>query len=198
MSGDETVDYVFEPDPNFSTLVGFGPGFSADTTVAFFEDAAQNYNQTLATIGTAIDGVLRMEAGLPGTDADEQWTATGSSDPLSGSTLSLATVLATFNVDLTIISETFGGSFEQVDATAGLNLGDGLIDLHFSGSVNGTGINCTGGINCTDDVGQGFPLFDQANFDTNYIPEPGTLGMISIGLLALGGLSARRRKSQAA
>lgn len=195
LTGDEDVAYVFEPDPLFDVLVGLPGGtFSTDSMVAFFEDGAQNFDLGAATIGTATDGILRLEAGLPGTDGDEQWTATGSSNPSAGDTLSLATVLATFNVDLTILFESFGGDFEQVAATAGLGLDDGLIDLHFSGSVSGTGTNCNiFGTNCATNVGEGFPLFNQTTINVNYIPEPGTLGMLGLGLLALG-FAARRRR----
>lgn len=204
LTGDEILSYVFEPDPAFEALVGLPANtFQDDTMLAFFEDAGQNYNQLLqANIGTATDGTLRIEAGLPGTDPDEQWIATGSSDPLAGDTFSTSTVLATFNVNLSIIADNFGGDFLTDVPIAGSGTGavgaDGLIDLSFSGNVSGTGVNCdVNGENCTStEFGTDWPLNNATSIRVSYIPEPGTLGMLSIGLLALGGgMAVRRRRA---
>ncbi len=187
LDGDEVANYVFQADAGMAALFGLPAGtFSAGTTLAFFEDETPDFVLGIPTLSTATDGELVLEAGLPGTDADERWTGVGISDLSLGDLGVPGTPQTTISADLSIISESFDVMFLQTAATGGPGgpLDDGLIDLALTADLLSAG-----------GTGNGFPFLNQATFTVNVIPEPGSLGLFGFGLAALVAFGYRRRRA---
>lgn len=182
LTGDEFATYTFGTSAAFNAEFGL----TAGTLVAFYEDATPDYNRNLATQAlieaTATDGPLVLELGFFG-DADEGWTALGAStNPAGGSAVPQATILGTFNVQLSIGKNALFGDNIQVAAGC-LTIvcgGDGLIDVNGSGGVTGT----LGSTSFYD-------IFDNVDLVFIPVPEPGILGLMGVGLLSLAAIRRR-------
>lgn len=119
-------------------------------------------------------------------DNDDYWSSTGAGAPFSNvATLASGSAFGQANFALSILENNTGYLFDQLNDTintvtnknAVLNgglIGDGYVDLIGSGQLlGGAGLNG--------------PWFARSDFDLdlNRIPEPGSLALLGIGLLAL-------------
>lgn len=200
LSGDEVADYVFGPSAAFAAEFGANPG----TMFVFYDDnltgGGTKYDRTLSTQGaieaTATGGTVVMHWGIYGLDADESWKARGPVDTTAPAFVPLDDPLGAFSFALSIDPTTNLLFKEWGQVLAGCNnplnlnfpcAGDGLIDVNAQGQILGTALA---------------PGFTQTSFydafsnvDANFapIPEPGSIALLSLGLVGLAA-GMRRRK----
>jgi len=196
-------------------------GAAAGTMIALYEDTVDDFlaGTTCTTgsggtcEGSVTDGTLWMTLGFGsdagGTDAttgakgDERWRATGPADP---------TVADNFAVTANVVGDIGGGivigagfayNLSILDNLSGLNLGqvgnvpgaggtggNGLIDFSGAGNLKGTQTTGVTPIDATN-----YDITSDLDASFNVIAEPATLGIMGLGLLGLGALARRRRKS---
>jgi hypothetical protein len=193
LSGDELANYTFGPNAAFAAEFGVAAG----TMLVLYEDTTPDYDRTQAlqadieddaTDGPGgLDAVIVLTLGFFG-DADELWQAIAvSTDPSLASLVAQGTFLGGFSVQLSIGVNSLFSQWVQVLAgiATGVIGADGLIDFNGSGGISGT-------------LGSGsfYDVFNNVDlvFRPTSIPEPGTLGLMGFGLLALGLIAARRRR----
>jgi hypothetical protein len=188
-SAGERANYTFGPTASFIAEFGLVAG----AMVAFFEDAAPGDYDRTGTIAqaetSATGGTLVMQIGLSGLDPDEQWAASNAPTNVANlANIPPPTTLGTFDFGLAILFNTLFPNFTQVDApcvifgTCGVG-GNGLVDISGTGTIQGSR-----GTDTEYDGTGNIDLFFRP------IPEPGTLGMLGIGLLGLGVFMRTRQK----
>lgn len=187
-TGDDVFNYTFGAYAPFQGEFGL----SGSTMVVFFEDATPDYTRTgtiAAAEASATADAKVLEIGFTG-DADESWSAQAIQDPSLGATVAQGTGLGVFNFSLGFLVNTlFNANIEVFAGCNPLCPGDGLVDINASGGVSGT-------LGSTTE----YDIFDNVDlvFRPVQIPEPGTIGMLGMGLLGLGFfLRTRQRKGVA-
>jgi hypothetical protein len=189
LDGDETANYTFTSNAAFQAEFGL----SGTTMVVFFEDSVPDYDRTGTVANaeaTATDGTQVVEIGFSG-DVDEFWVATGvPTDTTLAASVPAGTGLGGFNFALGFLSNSLFGGWLQV--TTGCPIlpatcpGDALVDIRGQGGILGT-----------QGASTDYDVFNNVDLVFQPIPEPGTLGMLGIGLLGLG-LFLRTRQQKAA
>lgn len=190
-TADDQYNFVFGAYAPFQAEFG---GLSGTTMAVFFEDATPDFDRTGSIAlgeATATDGTKVLEIGFTG-DADESWNAFGApQDPSLGATRPQATSLGTFDFALGILFNTLFGANSGVEAACvPLCPGDGFVDITGSGGITGTRLP-NGTSPAENDI------FNNVDLVFQPIPEPGTLGMLGVGLLGLG-LFLRTRQQKGA
>jgi hypothetical protein len=185
-TADDRYDFTFGAYAPFQAEFGL----SGTTMAVFFEDATPDYDRTgsIATAeSTATDGTKVVEIGFTG-DPDESWNAFNApQDPSLGATRPQTSSLGTFDFALGFLfNSLFGGNLGVMAACFPFCPGDNLVDITGSGGITGTL-----GSDAENDI------FDNVDMVFRPIPEPGTLGMLGVGLLGLG-LFLRTRQQKAA
>lgn len=167
------------------TIVGIDPAaftgpngaLGADTLLVLFEDPTPDGDILGAAsiqdaIDTLVDGSLDLVLGCAGGcvgGGGNFWTGTGPVDPLDGFLNPVGAAIGSFGVNLTITD--LGGSLTNLDPT---------VPVTGSGTIRAPGVGP-------------FPIGNDASFNVVKIPEPASLGLVGLGLLAVGAF-ARRRK----
>lgn len=188
--------YAFAPTPvGTSSFAGFGA--PAGTAVVVFEDLANNFSRVFdattpgpddgapdvgvgpfvseeALLARATDGTFRLALGFGG-DPDELWICAGCVGDVAIAKITAPPGSAgAVNIQLSILANPWGVGFGQVASTFTGVGGDGLIDVNGSSSVLGTGGASTP-----------FDVFDEVNFAVSVLPQPASVLLIGVGLLAL-------------
>lgn len=188
LDGDERVSYTFGPNAAFQTQFG---GLSGTTMVVFFEDATPDFTRTNPSIAvneaSATADTKVLEIGFTG-DLDEFWVSDNTpSNPGLAKGIAQGTGLGTFSFALGILFNSLFSHWVQVDSGCvilpGGCAGDGLVDINASGGVSGTKGSTTG-----------YDIFNNVDLVFHPVPEPGTLGMVGVGLVGLGFLLRTRRR----
>lgn len=170
----------------------FGATDANGIAIRLFDDAVQDYSRIDGGVGTKEDRLAALMAtakgGLSFIDLgiNKYWSATTTTDDIAllGS-LPTSQAVNTFLVSLSIINNNSGLLFNQVSCgvspTGPLALHQ--TDVCGSGSLLGRGGATTP-----------FDSFSNVDFSVNLVPEPSSIALAGLALLAAGGV-ARRRKS---
>jgi len=191
-SGSGPYDYTFAgiSQANWLALTGYTPA-SADTKAILWSDddadtyidpsAGANFKDALAT---ARDGVYLWEFGFDDADpGDLFWEARADYDviaDISGAASSLR-----FNAALDVTDQGAGPNLLP------FSLYDVLGASRFNGVYSDVAIV---GRNTLGSTGY-FPVTTDSEIYLKPTPEPGTLALLGLGLLGLGGVVYRRRRS---
>jgi hypothetical protein len=162
----------------------------SSTVMMWFEDTTppatpfSNTGTVAGDVAVATDGILRLtlELGDVGTSWEGEDLPT---DPADLANYPSGANVGNIQIGLNVGYESFGGNFVQ-------NL------LGFKG----TNVDFVGNAKITLPTGPGsagteWPIWDQADINFFYVPEPATLGLMGVGLFGIGVLQRRRRKAAA-
>lgn len=204
-NGNGTFNYVFGVHAAFANgpdgLPGTPDDYPAGTMIAFYEDPVDNVifggpTCTSTAPGgnceqNVTDGTLILAIGfddaLGDTEKDEAWLAFNSpEDPSSAENFSSSTVLGAFNFQLATLFSAIGDFENNKDVFFTVPGGDGKIAWLGSGSILGT-----------SDLNTPYDVSDDTQVTAEAIPEPGTLGLMGVGLVALAGMARRRLRKAA-
>jgi hypothetical protein len=189
------VHAAFDDGPD--GIDGTADDYAVGTMIAFFEDGVDDVNfgpvscpTTAACEANVTDGTHILALGfddLSGdTEKDEAWVANNAiEDPTAATLVSSSTAVGQFNFQLTDLFSSVGDFFENKDTFIPVVGGNGKISWLGSGSVLGT-----------SDLNTIYDVSDDADL-TAEVPEPGTLGLMGAGLLALAGFARRRFRKAA-
>lgn len=136
-------------------------------------------------VGQATNGDEWLVAGFTG-DADEVWIVLDAPSDVSGIDGALPSEeFGALNAGLGVITNSTGRDIRDISCGSFCGPGgDGLVDISASGSIKGGGESFTQS-----------EWFATSDFDMliNAVPVPGSLLLMGVGLLGLGGLSRRRK-----
>lgn len=181
--------FVFKAVPDFNAAVAAADGLTgassptftqldgspltSDTIAIFLEDSANNFNRDGGSqadgFNTTTDGTSRLIVEQIAANGDF-WSAIGPADILEFLTVDSGSGVGSFNINATITGQGYDGWVFDPRITA-------------SGNLKPTETSS-------------FLITDDATFEVNAskIPEPATLGLMSLGLL--GFAASRRRKDR--
>lgn len=184
-----TVNFGAVSEATFLALTGIdvsGMGAAADTvTGLFFTDGAENLDmQNPLTAGAlATDGTLVAGINFAGNDFFQGTNVNTNLDDYN-------TAAADSGLWGAVTGNTIGGLSVFYWGLGGSVLQDGMT----VGGIGGTkhDIRITGTVMFGDN-NTGFAVQDRSDFNLRIIPEPGTLGILGMGLLGLAATGRRRR-----
>ena len=165
-------NYVFEANTTTNTAGVIDTGVMA----WFYTDASGN--ATFATPSTLSDGTLWATFGL--TDSDTEWTAW----TFTNNILTLATAVTSDPGSGNQYGH-FEFALDVIDNYTSLTFNDvGISNTEFTGQGHFTPKS--------DDMSDTYAIGDQADMYINVVPEPATMSLFGIGLLALVGMVRRK------
>jgi hypothetical protein len=192
--GNYSVLWLPTAAANWTTYLGFTPN-NAGTIAYVLDDTstpivdAGHAGGLAASIATAIDGTPLWEFGFAG-GPGEVWISTSNSLVSAGPGLSSLTWLANLNV-----THTFAAA-----QGIGLQLTNRFFDLADDGVANNSSplfgqLQVDGALDTgiTDPEKVNWFIKSDTDFVIRPIPEPGSLALLGLGLLACGGAVYRRR-----
>jgi hypothetical protein len=179
------------------TTTGIAQVFFSGGTANFYSDSVTPFTASDSggqgnDFANATDGNLWLTLAGAGTGRVCGSGATG--DPVTcdsgvNTVITLESTIFISDSDLATITNGFGGGFLDVA------FGGGLADAHFdtNSQPSGQDVNLASNFSRTSPGESNWPLDGTADMDLLAVPEPGTLGMLGLGLLGLGFYARRRR-----
>jgi len=188
--GNGRYDFTFAPDPLFEAIYGAG------AVAALFDDPARDFarqscggaNTFADCEATATNGTLwATVGGAPGSQFF--WSATNALDNTTlGATLPLTTPLGTFSNGVNILTNNTGRTFGLVPCFDPATLTVHAVNLCGQGGVLASG-------RIASQTPTPYDIFDNVDYTIRLIPEPGSLALLALGLIAVGATTLRRTKN---
>lgn len=172
------------------TYTGYTLKSSNTMAVLFDDDDAPSYidpntGTTLGSLATAQDGIYLWEFGFDD-NSDGFWSAFALTDVVAN--IATTRGALTFNAALDVTDDTGAGP-----ALLPFSLYDYTFASVFMGIY--TDLQLTGGNILSGGVTSDFDVLTDSEIYLKPTPEPGTLALLGLGLLGLGGVVYRRRRS---